>query len=329
MTDRRLTEIRVGILVLVSLAAIAGFVIVLADVNFGTMRHFYVDLESTGGVKKGATVRMIGVSLGKITDIRLVKPSKDSGRDVGVRLTAEIPEENFKLIPAGVTASVAVQSMLGEKHIELTPPPPSPDAPFKSLDDKAVITGRAPAGLEDLGGDATELVRKLSTFVSDNEESLSGAVTEIRGLAARANDFLDTNRPKLDETVENLRATSRALADGVSKNRIQRVLGKAETIVERFNKATVGIETELPVIVSKVGDLADHADTLVVDVNKLVDNVSEPTTTTIKDLQTVAADVKAGRGTVGKLLTNASIFDDFAAFAADIKAHPWKLLFKR
>ena len=38
--------------------------------------------------------------------------------------------------------------------------------------------------------------------------------------------------------------------------------------------------------------------------------------------------LREGKGTVGKLLTDETIYNDLEAFVADIKAHPWKLLSK-
>ncbi len=329
MTDRHKTEIRVGILVLAALAAVTGFILLLGDFHFGTMHRIHADFESTGGIKRGAPVRMIGVSIGKVVDIGLIKAPAGAPGGVWVRVTAEIPDREFRLIPADVAASVSSQSMLGEKHLELTPPTPAAGVEVSHIADDAIIRGRRPAGLESLGGDASDLLQQVNTFVAENRESLSGAIVEIHGLAKRANDLLDANRPKIDEAVENLRATSESLAAGVQREKIQRIVARADTIIRRFDDATVGLDTQVPQIVAEIARLSGHADTLVTDVNKFVNNVSDPTTAAITDVRAITNDARAGKGTLGKLLTDQSIFDDFAAFAADIKAHPWKLLFKR
>ena len=43
---------------------------------------------------------------------------------------------------------------------------------------------------------------------------------------------------------------------------------------------------------------------------------------------TVMTRLKEGKGTVGKLLTDDTIYNDLEAFVKDIKKHPWKLLHK-
>ena len=45
-------------------------------------------------------------------------------------------------------------------------------------------------------------------------------------------------------------------------------------------------------------------------------------------LEKAAKNMQEGKGTVGKLMTDDSIYNNLEAFTADIKAHPWKLLFK-
>ncbi len=43
----------------------------------------------------------------------------------------------------------------------------------------------------------------------------------------------------------------------------------------------------------------------------------------------VMTRLKEGKGTIGKLLSDETIYNDMEAFVKDIKAHPWKLLKKR
>jgi len=55
-------------------------------------------------------------------------------------------------------------------------------------------------------------------------------------------------------------------------------------------------------------------------------------TDTMKELadsaSVVVTRLKEGRGTIGKLLVDESIYDNLDDLVADIKAHPWKLLHK-
>ncbi len=47
-----------------------------------------------------------------------------------------------------------------------------------------------------------------------------------------------------------------------------------------------------------------------------------------QSLEVILNRMKKGEGTVGKLLTDETIYNDLKALVADIKANPWKLLKK-
>ena len=50
--------------------------------------------------------------------------------------------------------------------------------------------------------------------------------------------------------------------------------------------------------------------------------------TLYNDLATIFGRLKDGEGTIGKLLVEEKVYDDLEDFVSDIKAHPWKLLSK-
>jgi len=57
-------------------------------------------------------------------------------------------------------------------------------------------------------------------------------------------------------------------------------------------------------------------------------SVTESLTQLAENANAIVLNLKQGKGTIGKLLTDEKIYNDMEAFVADIKAHPWKLLSK-
>lgn len=47
-----------------------------------------------------------------------------------------------------------------------------------------------------------------------------------------------------------------------------------------------------------------------------------------ESLETAAKNIKEGKGTIGKLFNDDTIYKNLEEFTADIKAHPWKLIIK-
>lgn len=56
--------------------------------------------------------------------------------------------------------------------------------------------------------------------------------------------------------------------------------------------------------------------------------IAEDLKAALESLKVIMADVKEGKGTVGKFLTDDAVYKNLEEFTADIKAHPWKLLVK-
>ncbi len=46
------------------------------------------------------------------------------------------------------------------------------------------------------------------------------------------------------------------------------------------------------------------------------------------NLNTIAANIRDGKGTLGKFVSDDAVYQDVQAFAADLKANPWKLLYR-
>lgn len=49
---------------------------------------------------------------------------------------------------------------------------------------------------------------------------------------------------------------------------------------------------------------------------------------TLESISIIASNIKDGKGTIGKFLLDNSIHDDLQALTADLKANPWKLLYR-
>jgi phospholipid/cholesterol/gamma-HCH transport system substrate-binding protein len=106
-------EIAVGAFVLGGLAALAYL-----SVSLGSMRLLSPEtmrvgarFATVGGLKEGATVRMAGVNVGKVKDIRL--------EDYAAEVTLEV--ESGLALPADTIASIRTEGLLGEAFVSLSP----------------------------------------------------------------------------------------------------------------------------------------------------------------------------------------------------------------
>src|ERR1043165_8492077 len=66
MAQEKSIEVKVGILILVSLGILAAFVLVMGGLNFEKSYTVYVDFDNPGGLQSGAPVKIAGVKVGKV-----------------------------------------------------------------------------------------------------------------------------------------------------------------------------------------------------------------------------------------------------------------------
>lgn len=72
-------------------------------------------LKDVGGLKKGCSVTMAGMIIGKVTDIQLV----DHLEGPKVEVTMEVRSDIREKIKADATAAIRTQGMLGDRYIDI------------------------------------------------------------------------------------------------------------------------------------------------------------------------------------------------------------------
>src|SRR5215217_1780394 len=100
----RATKLRVGIFVLVSLAVFLGVIYTLG-----------AEFTDVGGLQAGATVRLAGVQIGRVSAVDL--PAQPGGK---VRVEMKIAKQFADRIRKDSVASIVTQGLLGDRIIELT-----------------------------------------------------------------------------------------------------------------------------------------------------------------------------------------------------------------
>lgn len=101
---------RIGLVALVVAGLIGGLVVMLSVASFGTTTYT-AELEHTAGLRKGEDVQVHGVSVGKVTGIRL----EDRHVEVSFVLDSDLD------LGSETTATVKVATLLGTHYLEIDP----------------------------------------------------------------------------------------------------------------------------------------------------------------------------------------------------------------
>ena len=89
-----------------------------------------------------------------------------------------------------------------------------------------------------------------------------------------------------------------------------------------------------PIAMEKISEmvtqLAQKVDKSVDGFNSVVNNEKNQKSleTTLEGFSQIVTNVKDGKGTVGKLFFDEGLYDDLQDLTSDLKANPWKLLYR-
>lgn len=268
-----MNELKVGLL---SLMAIASLVIVSLQITsnkatFGEFVEYRTILNDATGIYEKSSIKVAGIIAGRIKTIEL------NGSQALVKF------EILKQIKITQFSRLRIKSVgfLGDKYIDIYLG--NPEAP--RLKEFSMIKNETGAGFEQLGKDASEILKdvkvitkviKDSLYTDDKKNAMKMIVSQINEFSHNANDIsrslknmLDGNGSKINDVVENLRKVSEQLAFETDRYQDDSFMNDLEGIGP---------------ILSKV----DSA---------------------VSDLKDIMADVKSGKGTVGKLLRDEEVID--------------------
>src|SRR3989338_4991867 len=168
-------KVRVGVVVLMALAVFLGMVYALgARARIFEARYtIHADFTEVGGLTEGATVRLAGVQIGRVTGVRL--PGQPGGK---VRVDLTIARRYADRVRGDSVARIETQGLLGDKVVEIT----VGSAAAPALRAGEVLAARDPADFGRMLGEG------------------AGTVKDVAGLAASLRKSVETvNESKLIE----------------------------------------------------------------------------------------------------------------------------------
>ncbi|OLD38065.1 MAG: hypothetical protein AUI57_08565 [Candidatus Rokubacteria bacterium 13_1_40CM_2_68_8] len=314
MGDRRETALkfRVGVFVLVALAAFLGLVYALgARARLFEARYtIHADFTEVGGLVEGATVRLAGVQIGRVTGVHL--PGEPGGK---VRVDLNIARRYAARIRKNSVARIETQGLLGDKVVEITVGTAA--APALAAGD--VLVARDPADFGRVlaaGADTVKDVSALAAALRETAETVNQSKV-IEGAATTVNKL-----GRVVDQVEHGRGWAHALLyeEPVALRRINELIATTQALVERVEKG----QGAAGVLVSPEGGAsAKHFVAAMDRISAMVEHpereqgllpglLFDPKYKPIlEDLRTVAHNLRevsdrlaGGRGTLGSLVAD-------------------------
>jgi len=333
-------KFRVGVFVLVALAVFLGLVYALgARARLFEARYtIHADFTEVGGLVEGATVRLAGVQIGRVTGVRL--PGEPGGK---VRVDLTIARRYSDRIRKNSIARIETQGLLGDKIVEITvgnatAPPVAPGE---------VLAARDPADFGRViaaGAETAKDVGSLAAALRETAEKVNQSKL-IEDAATTVNKL-----GRVVDQVEHGRGWAHALVyeEPLALRRLNELIATTQTLVERVEKgqgaAGVLVSPESTASAKRFVAAMDRISGMVEQPERepgllpglLFDPKYRPV---LEDLRTVAHNLRevsdrlaGGRGTLGSLVADSGdegelklTLQDLRAAVANLKAISQKI----
>jgi phospholipid/cholesterol/gamma-HCH transport system substrate-binding protein len=185
-------EFKVGLFVLIAVAAFTGFLLSISDTSvFKNGKKLNIVFGFANGLKKNAPVRIAGVDEGIVKDIKLFFDRQDGRTKAKVELWINRDTQ----IPNDSTVMINQLGLLGEKYIEIVP-----GIETKTFfQEGETIIGKDPVSQEVLSSRVMDVAKKLeetfggvSKIVNDEENlaSIRATLKELSSTTAGVNQLV-------------------------------------------------------------------------------------------------------------------------------------------
>ena len=301
----RAQQIRLGIFFLVSLAVLALFFSVVAGSHLLSQRDtYYIEFTDMpiSGLNKGASVKYLGLSIGRIEDISI---APDDLATVVVEISID-RERAENAIRTDTEARMASLGITGLKYIEL----------FGGSDDAQVLSPGATIAASEtffstlqeraevLSSKIEQSVDKLNALLSsENQRVFTETLNNAGNLLTTANALVQDNRSAFDETAANMVATSRSLVQAsatlaATTDSLHALLGSAklqQTVDDMqvtMHKLRQQMDGPLPLLVAKIDTVVSNIDRTFVGIDQTVGASRQNLLRTMQDLEETLQNIR-------------------------------------
>ncbi len=305
-------ELKTGIIAIGAIALLVAGVNFLKGYSFfGGDEVYYAYFPNSGGIAPASSVSLNGVPVGKIISVEYVVKNEPSRR---VRIKFNIQNEDIK-IPVG--SEIKVGSIdLFSKGIIIT-----------MAED--LSRGYYKPGAHMSGIVAADMMAQVQSYADPISQKVQTLMVNVDKAVTSLSAFWDTTATsELEQSMIEVKIAIKRLGNVAfevenlvreEKQQLTRIFNNVESITTNLKKSN----DEIKGIIGNVKKVSD--DMVTVDFKKVVGDATE----TIQKLNSILADVDAGKGTLGKLVKDETFYNEILKtnaevqdLLADLKLHP-------
>ncbi len=277
-------EAKVGLLVLAGSVMLLFMTFAVGKYQFGGNKGYTIvtTFDSVAGIDEKAVVRMAGVKIGSVEKVELI----DSKARLTLRIWPDV------LINRGSKAVIRTMGLLGEKYVEIVPGKPPKSNPHPP-DRSAYFQEGEEIRVTVSPSDVDRLITQLND-ISGDIKSVTAALRQAFGGQKGARSMEDI-LADLRSTMANVEDFSQTLRSDGSE------------LVMRLNEMAENIN----------GVVAENRDNLKVTMEN-VREASRNAELALASIDNIARKIERGEGTLGKLVTDDSMYNNIDTAAKGI-----------
>ena len=301
----RAQQIRLGIFFLVSLAVLALFFSVVAGSHLLSQRDtYYIEFTDMpiSGLNKGASVKYLGLSIGRIEDISI---APDDLATVVVEISID-KERAKNAIRTDTEARMASLGITGLKYIELFGGSDAAQvlSPGATIAASETFFSNLQERAEVLSSKIEQSVDKLNALLSsENQRVFTETLNNAGSLLTTANALVQDNRSAFDETAANMVVTSRSLVQAsatlaATTDSLHALLvgAKLQQTVDdmqvTMHKLRQQMDGPIPLLVAKIDTVVSNIDRTFVGIDQTVGASRQNLLRTMQDLEETLQNIR-------------------------------------
>jgi len=248
-------------------------------------------LTTVTGLKIGDPVRLAGVDVGRITNIKV--------HDANVEIIFEV-RDNTK-IKTDTVASLRLTNLLGGQFLSLSFG--SPSAPL--LEGGKTVAGKDSANIDVIVDNVSDVVKNAKVLINDLNKNQNRVMGQI-------SDLLGENRDGIRDTVANLKSITAKFDEGDGS---LAMLLNDKALYTTLSDAGNNINSISAKINSGEGTLGKLVNdpTLYNDVKLAMNDLREGSVSMnagFKEIKEVTGKINRGEGTIGKMVNDDALYAD-------------------
>ncbi len=307
------TELKLGVFVVLVALASAFLIVTFGEIPLfkEETKTYLTYFKNVAGLSKGAEVRVAGVRAGKVKEVSINKGK--------VEVLFEI-NKSVKIYK-DATAYIGTLGLMGDKYLGINPGNPEngelQSGSIVQSEEVVSDTDKLIAELSKTAEEFKKVAQNLNIILEENRLTLRQTLINLNTLVTTLNEITLQNKENINKTLENLRVLTSSLEtliDNVNSVVVQNK-DNLQSISRDLALILKSIKDDLPTLIANLKELSANLNSIVksnksdisktlIALRKGTENLSRAS----KKLDLILARLQRGEGTLGKLLTDESLY---------------------